>query len=147
MRLETWINDFDCEQTYPVIESGKKIEKRFRPDGYFRFWYRNRLSSFFLELDRSTMSLSRFQKKVHAYLEFARLGFYEQRFGVKYFRVLVIAPSPQRLNNLKLAVEQVTNKAFWFTTLEQTAEDKVMGRIWQRAGHDGFYPLIGAESS
>jgi hypothetical protein len=142
MKLERWINDNDCELTYKVILNGKEISRRFRPDGYFRFWYQGRLYSFFLELDRSTMSLGRFNQKIQTYLEFARLGFYRQRFGVKYFRVLVIAPSPQRLSNLKQAVEQVTAKVFWFTTIDQTTEDKAMGPIWQRAGYDGLFPLI-----
>jgi hypothetical protein len=146
MKLESWINDNDCEQTYKVVLNGKEIARRFRPDGYFRFWYQERLYSFFLELDRSTMTLGRFKQKVQTYLEFARLGFYRQRFGVKYFRVLVIAPSIQRLRNLKKAVEEITNKVFWFTTTSQVTENKAMGQIWQRAGHDGLFPLIDRKS-
>jgi hypothetical protein len=147
LKLERWINDNDCEQTYRVIQSGREITRRFRPDGYFRFWYGKRLDSFFLELDRSTMSLGRFQNKVQTYLEFERLGFYQRRFGLKRFEVLVIVPSASRLNNLKEAVEEITDQFFWFTTLEQTAEDKVLGQVWQRAGNKGLYPLIDAEST
>ena len=143
LKLETWINDYDCEQTYRVIERGQEITRRFRPDGYFRFWQDKRLHSYFVELDRSTMSSERFQNKVHTYLEFARLGFYERRFGVKSFRVLVIVPSVPRLNNLKRAVEEVTSGIFWFTTIEQTTREKVLCPIWQRAGQSGLYSLLG----
>ncbi len=147
MRLEKWINDNDCEQTYKIILNGKEITRRFRPDGYFRFWYQGRPYSFFLELDRSTMSLARFKRKVQTYLEFAQLGYYRRRFGVADFRVIVIAPTSKRLISLKEAVEQVTDKAFRFTTMNQVCEDKVMGQIWQRAGHQGIFPLMRVESS
>lgn len=147
MKLERWINDNDCEQTYSVMVKGEKITRRFRPDGYCRFWYRGKLISSFLELDRSTMTLDRFKKKVQTYHEFARLGFYRQRFGVKYFRVLVIAPSPERLANLKSAVEQLTNKVFWFTTINKVTATEALGPIWQRAGSRGYFPLIGGLES
>jgi len=143
LKLERWINDNDCEQTYRVIQRGQEITRRFRPDGYFRFLYRNRFHGFFLELDRSTMSSERFQNKAQIYLEFARLGFYERRFGLKNFRVLVIVPSVARLESLKQAVEKVTSGIFWFTTFGQTAAEKVLGQIWQRAGQSGLYSLLG----
>ncbi|MBW2063309.1 MAG: replication-relaxation family protein [Deltaproteobacteria bacterium] len=142
--LERWINDNDCEQEYRINSSGKTIRKRFRPDGYFRFYYQGKVYSFFLELDRSTMTLGRFKRKVLTYLEFARLGYYRQRFGVKYFRVLVIAPTGERLSHLKEAVEEITDKIFWFTTFDQISVDKVFGPIWQRAGSQEFFPLIGS---
>jgi len=141
IRWETWVNDNDCEQQYRITSRGRAVVKRFRPDGYFRFWHQGKLSSFFLELDRSTMSLTRFKKKVATYLEFAALGFYRERFGVEYFRVLVITLTAERLANLKKAVETVTDGIFWFTTLEQIEVD-AFGPIWQRAGHSGFHQLV-----
>jgi hypothetical protein len=140
MRLERWINDSDCAQTYRDAYTGKL--KRFRPDGYFRFYFKNKLYSFFLELDRSTMSLKRFQNKVESYLEFARLGYYCERFGVKYFRVLVVAPTETRQDNLKKAVEQITSKVFWFTTLDRIRAKTEFTPIWKRAGQEGRYRLI-----
>ena len=141
-KLETWINDNDCEQTYQVIVNGKEIIKKFRPDGYFRFWYQGKLTSFFLELDRSTMTLGRFKSKVRTYIEFSKLGFYQQRFGVKYFRVLVIAPSPNRILNLKNTVEQVTDRKFLFTTFNQVTSDNALSPIWHRVGHEGLFSII-----
>jgi protein involved in plasmid replication-relaxation len=143
MELERWINDNDCKQEYHAVDLGKTSIRRFRPDGYFRFCYQGKLYSFFLEHDRSTMTLGRFTGKVKSYIDFGVLGYYRQRFGVKYFRVLVITKTRERLNNLKKAVETVTDKLFWFTTIEQVTPNTVFGPIWQRAGKQEYYPLIG----
>ncbi|MFC1789050.1 replication-relaxation family protein [Thermodesulfobacteriota bacterium] len=143
MELERWINDNDCKQEYRTPAPGKTVVRRFRPDGYFRFCYQGKLYSFFLEHDRSTMTLGRFTGKVKSYIDFGVLGYYRQRFGVKYFRVLVITKTRERLYNLKKAVETVTDKLFCFTTIEQVTPNTVFGPIWQRAGKQEYYPLIG----
>jgi hypothetical protein len=140
MKFERWINDYDCAQNFHDGHSGK--QKRFRPDGYFRLTSGNKLYSFFLEFDRSTMTGKRFQKKVETYLEFARLDYYRQRFGVKYFRVLVITPNTERQENLKKAVEEITNRIFWFATRDKIRRETVFKPIWKRAGHEGRFRLI-----
>ena len=89
------------------------------------------------------MTVGRFTGKVQSYIDFNVLGYYRQRFGVKYFRVLVITKTCERLYNLKKAVETVTDKLFWFTTLEQITPNTVFGPIWKRAGSKKYYPLIG----
>jgi hypothetical protein len=132
----------ELQQEYRVIAGGKERIRRFRPDGYFRIRYQGRLYSFFLELDRSTMSHERFKKKVQTYLEFEQLGFYETRFGTKFFRVLVVTLTPARLFNLKKVVESVTDRFFWFTTLDQISEDTVFDPVWYKAGHKNKYPLF-----
>jgi hypothetical protein len=141
-KLERWISDTDCAQEYRVSSPDKNAVRRFRPDGYFRFWHRGKLHCFFLEHDRSTMTTGRFAAKVGMYLEFARLGYYRERFGVKHFQVLVIVPTRTRLENLKQAVETVIEELFWFTTFEQITQETVLGPIWQRAGAKGLFPLI-----
>ena len=142
MSLETWLNETECEQEYAVRAAGKQIIRRFKPDAYFRVWYRQKLHSFFLELDRSTMSLDRFKTKTLSYLYFADSSLYARRFGVRYFRVLVVTLGPQRLSHLKSTVETVADKIFWFTTLERITADKAFGPIWQRAGRRGLFPLL-----
>ena len=146
MKLERWINDHDCLQEYHFNYSGQKTKKTFRPDGYFRLWYKKKIYSFFIELDQSTMSQQRFKAKVKDYLEFARSGYYQKIFGVQYFRVLIIAPCIQRVMNLKKTVEDVTDNIFWFTTLNKVTSNGGFGPIWLRAGHDGLHPLIEIES-
>jgi len=146
MKLERWIDDHHCLQEYDRHGSGQRVKRAFRPDGYFRFWHKERLYSYFVELDMATMSHQRFQAKVKEYVEFARSGHYQKIFRVQYFRVLVIAPSVQRMINLKKTVEAVTDKIFWFTTLKKITSDDSFGPIWLRAGHTGLDLLIEIKS-
>jgi hypothetical protein len=143
MKLERWINDSDCNQEYRELGPRKDLIKRFRPDGYFRILNKGKLYSFFIEYDRSTMTLGRFEEKVHTYLNFSALGYYQRRFGVKDFRVLVITNTRERLYNLKKKVETVTKKLFRFATLEEITPDTFLDHIWLRAGKEEYFPLIG----
>jgi len=140
--LELWINDNDCKQEYRAAGQGKDETKRFRPDGYFRFWYQRKLYGFFLEHDRLTMTVGRFAEKVKTYIDFDVSGYYKQRFGMEYLHVLVITKTRERLNNLKGAVENITHEHFWFTTIEQVTPNTVFSPIWQHAGRQEFLPLI-----
>jgi len=88
------------------------------------------------------MPVRRFEGKVYSYLDFSGLGYYQKRFGVQYFRVLVITKTQKRLNNLKKTVETKTNKLFWFTTIDKVASEDAFGSIWQRAGRQNYYKLI-----
>ena len=142
MKLERWVSDHHCKQEYPLKSPGPKRIKAFRPDSYFRFWYRKQLYSYFIELDQSTMSHSRFLAKTNDYLEYARSGYYQRNHGVKYFKVLVVALSVPRVINLKKTVEKQTNKIFWFTTLKKLINDGVFGPVWLRCGHNDIFPLI-----
>lgn len=142
MKLERWINDHDCTQEYYINNSSRQVRKIIRPDSYFRCLFEKKIFSFFLEIDRSTMSQKRFKAKVNSYLEFARSGYYQKIFGVQYFRVLIIAPSVQRMINLKKTVEEATNKIFWFTTLDKVIDNNGFGPIWVRAGHYDLFQLI-----
>lgn len=142
MCLERWINDNDCYQAYNVFLHGKSVSKRFRPDGYFRIVFKGKLYSCFVEFDRSTMTIRRFVGKAQTYIEFGSLGYYQRRFGVKYFRVLIVTKTAERLKNLKKAVEKITDKLFWFSTIDQITPDKVFSPIWQHVGKQELYPLI-----
>lgn len=146
MRIELWINDRDSLLEYYLSNAGVKTKRIFRPDGYFRFSYKDKLYSFFVELDQSTESHKKFKDKVKSYLDFARSGYYQKIFGVRYFRCLIIAPTAQRLANLKKTVEEVTDKVFWFTTLDKITGNDVLSPIWLRTGHNGLHSLIEAKS-
>lgn len=142
MDLERWINDNDCHQEYHVSVHGETVIRRFRPDGYFRIVYQGKLLSCFVEFDRSTMTIGRFVGKAQSYIDFGSLGYYQKRFGVRYFRVLVVTKTAERLDNLKTAVEKVTDKLFWFTTIDRITPDTVFAPVWQRVGKHQLYPLI-----
>lgn len=136
MSLDCWLNEDACLQ-----ECGRS-KRLIRPDAYFRFLNNGRIYSFFLEVDRSTMSHSRFRSRTQSYLEYAQSGYYQARYGVKYFRVLVVTVTLERLFNLKGLIEGLTDKIFWFTTMEQICSKNIFQSIWYRAGHNGLYNLI-----
>ena len=79
MDLERWIHDSDCHQQYHVSAHGKDVTRRFRPDGYFRIVCQGKLYSCFVEFDRSTMTIGRFAGKVHSYIDFGSLGYYQKK--------------------------------------------------------------------
>lgn len=116
-------------------------EVRLIPDGYCRYWYREQLWSFFLELDRSTESHRRFKAKVETYLNFGLSGHYQRHFGLKFFRVLVVTLTPERLLNLKRLVAGITEKIFWFATLKDLTPETVFGRVWKRPNTEGLFAL------
>ena len=68
------------------------------PDGYFIIRNQKRELHYFLEADRSTMTRKRFAEKIRRY----RLFFQKNRASApKFFRVLTIANSPTRAENLR----------------------------------------------
>ena len=144
LQLERWVGSTDCLLEYAVhdAKSNQEIRKLFRPDGYFRYLRDGKLFGCFLELDRSTMSTVRFQSKIITYLDYARSGFYRQRYGLTFFRVLVVTKSRERLLNLKSVTETLTDTIFWFTTIDRLTLDHIFDRIWERPGRDGLFNVM-----
>ncbi len=144
LRLDRWFTPIDCLEDYSLFDPklGKEIKIVFRPDGYFRYFHHGKLFGCFLELDQSTMTTTRFQTKVRTYLEYAQSILYQRRHSLKFFRVLVVAKTRERCLNLKVATEKLTDKMFWFTTLEELDAETVFGPIWQRPGKEGKFSLL-----
>ena len=141
LKLDLWINATDCLHEYKVFNSklNREVKNIFRPDGYFRYFYNDKIYSCFLELDRSTESNKRFQSKVMLYIDYARSGLYQKRYGLKYFRVLVIAKTAKRLLNLKSTIEKVTDRIFWLAAIDNVTPDKSFGQIWEKPkSHEKF---------
>jgi len=113
---DAWLNARECYDAYAPGVS-------LRPDGYFRYWRRGALHSFFLEVDRGTVSLSRWRAKVGRYEEYRRDGFYTDRYGLQRFRVLVTVPDAARLAHLREVTAQVAARGFWFTETEALLRD------------------------
>jgi len=96
---------------------------------------------FYLELDRSTESLSRLQAKAGAYVEHYRSGGLARRFGAASenyaqfpFRVLIVCPTAERRNNIARAMlhrHPPILTMVWVTTLEELRRDP-LGAIWIR---------------
>jgi len=139
--LDLWLNAAECLDPY-------SSQHALRPDGYFRFWHRDVLSAFFVELDRGTTSLARWRTKCERYVEYREGGHYTARYGLTRFRVLTTVPSLQRLAQLRRTTALVSARSFWFAELDEVlgASDP-MRPVWQTVGTDGLRPLIDEEGA
>ena len=105
---------------------------RLIPDGYFELGTPTGFLSVFLEVDLGHESLKVWKEKVRQYLHLAMSGDYERTFDQPRFRVLVVANSERRMHSIRKAVAPVTEKLFWFASLERIAKESFFGPIWFR---------------
>lgn len=121
---------------------------RIYPDGYFaiRLPSAKQPAHFFLEADQGTMTNSRWQEKIQAYLHFRRSGLSHQHFNTRNFRLLTVTTSERRLANLKQASEAVgADRYFWFTSQDQVDiwnPSRLLEPVWQVAGRTQMHPLF-----
>lgn len=71
------------------------------PDAFFAIERGDRRWNFFLEADRSTMTLDRFLGKLKTYWDWWREEKYKERLDISRFRVLTITVSEERKENLR----------------------------------------------
>lgn len=146
--LEKWLDDYQLKADYDrvVIQTpqGRRRTVSLIPDGYCVLQVPQGRACFFLELDRGTMTRSRFRDKVRAYQAYIASGQYEKRYGTRSLRVLTVTSGPKRLENLKEEAEQAGGgRVFWFTTGDLvTAEGVLTEPVWTVAGGTGFEALI-----
>jgi hypothetical protein len=88
-----------------VFLAGEKLS--ISPDAFFTIEDKGDLLHFFLEADRSTMSLERFFKKMKAYWQWWQEEGHKKKFNISVFRVLTITISEERKENLR----KITKKA------------------------------------
>jgi len=113
----------------------------FIPDGYVEFETSMGIVAGFLEVDLGHERLKVWQSKVRRYLDLAVSGDFEREFGERRFRVLVVAHSPKRLLSIRQAVATVTDKIFWFATLDDIKRHGLFGRVWLRPKGDDRHPF------
>jgi hypothetical protein len=140
LRMELWLNEQDAQDEYKTQGNGKTIY--FRPDGYGRYWYKDILYSFFLEMDRSTEDNGKFEEKVKSYMEYERSGSYQRKFGVRFFRILVVTTTPKRVENLKGIADRYKCDSFWFTTMDNIRQGRMFQPVWMRACNNGLFSLL-----
>jgi len=146
--LEMWLDDYQLKAAYDrvVIQTpkGRRRSVSLIPDGYCVLQVPQGRACFFLELDRGTMTRSRFRDKVLAYQAYIASGQYEKRYGTRSLRVLTVTSGPRRLENLREEAEQARGgRVFWFTTLEHIAPETVLSKpIWSLAESPGQVTLI-----
>lgn len=116
---------------------------RLIPDGYVEFGTAGDLLCAFVEVDLGTESLAVWKQKVETYIKFAVAGEFANRSGHSRFRVLVLANSERRMLSLRKATAAVTDRVFWFATLEAVKRGGLFGPIWLRPTATERQPLLG----
>jgi hypothetical protein len=149
------INEIYCDLKYrPIPMPEVKFEKwttfyepldsgiRLIPDGYFELRTPQRMLCSFLEVDLGNEGLSVWKRKVESYLQYAISGAYEKRFGQPQFRVLVIANTERRMRSLQNVTLSLTDKIFWFSTIDSIVRLGFWSPVWVRSRNGERQPLL-----
>jgi len=112
------------------------------PDGYFEIGSQQGFRPAFVEIDLGTEATPIVAKKASLYLQLAASGEFAQIFGRTQFRVLVITTSDRRLQNLRGPIAKLTDKIFWFSTLDALLPDRFWSAAWLRPTDDQLQSLL-----
>jgi hypothetical protein len=123
---------------YEPLEAGSRLI----PDGYVEIQNPMKTLAAFLEVDLGHEGLSVWRSKVESYLRYAVSSSFSKRFGVPQFRVLVITNTERRMHSLRAATLGLTDKIFWFSTLEPVEREGVWAPVWLRAKSEEFQSLL-----
>jgi hypothetical protein len=123
--------------TQPIAENLRLI-----PDGYVEFRTPARIDASFLEVDLGTEELKVWKEKARQYLALAMSGEFARTFHQPRFRVFVLVNSSRRLQYIRAAVAEVTQKIFWFAVLGEVQGDRFFDSIWLRPTGDTHQPLF-----
>ena len=123
---------------YEPLESGTQLI----PDGYLEVLTPEKTMAAFLEVDLGHEGPSAWKTKIFNYLRYAISGNFEQRFGQRQFRVLVITDSERRMQSLRATTLGLTDKVFWFSTLQAVSRDGFWSPIWLRPNGDQPQSLL-----
>ena len=115
---------------------------KLTPDGYFELSAAGAIRPMFLEVDLGTEALSVWKQKTAYYLQLAVSGEFQKSFRQPQFRVLVVATSERRINNIRSVVATATDKIFWFTTFDTIDRDGMWSPVWLRPTGDQRHSLL-----
>jgi hypothetical protein len=139
-------NEIKADYDYVTIRGdlGRIQSVSVIPDSYFAIETPKGKAHFLLELDRGTMTTSRFKTKIRAYRVYYESGAYQRRYETRSLRVLTVTTSAARVANLRRVTEEAEGKQrFWFTTLEQITPQTVIATpIWTVATMRALQPLV-----
>lgn len=115
---------------------------RLIPDGYVEIGLPSGMLAAFLEVDLGGESLRVWRDKVRNYLQLALSGEFERRFGQSRFRVLVLTHSERRMHSIRKSVAAITEKLFWFSSLEVIRSAGLFQSVWLRPKTEAKETLI-----
>jgi hypothetical protein len=148
INLETWIPESEFwayPDTITYSYNSQAIKRNIIPDGYFMLTHNRLRIRYLLEIDRSTEDNPRFlREKILPGMAYLKTQAYEDRFGHRSGRWIVITTGERRLRNMLLQAKRArTEGLFYFTTYAQlTAENLLLAPIWRRADREDWVPLI-----
>ena len=113
------------------VTGAKKKYFVVAPDAFFGIQSGRGKHIFFLEVDMGTETLARFAEKVVAYKRYWKSGNYTEEYGFNHFRVLTVAESERRLDNLIQATGKAGGRQmFLFATFSAIHSSTPLGSIW-----------------
>ena len=118
------------------------------PDAFFCLEDEKYLRHFFLEADRSTMTIERVKNKFKGYWNWRVEKGHEAKLGISSFRVLTICPSEQRAANLRAAAARASDAPsdlFWFASAKSydlQNPKSILAPIWRSAKGEGLRHLL-----
>jgi hypothetical protein len=134
----------DIDQVKAQVSHYKTKRVPIVPDSYFLIETPRGVAHFFLELDRATMPLKRFQDKIRGYIAYWQSGGFAARYSAEddeaTFRVLTVVASERsgtkRLQNLITTTQAVGGQnLFWFARAAAlTPENVLKADVWVVAG-------------
>jgi hypothetical protein len=146
--MESWIPESEF-WAYPdkitYAYNGHAIQRKIIPDGFFVLSYAKLRIRYLLEVDRSTEDNPRFlREKILPGLAYLKTKEYENRFGHRSGRWIVVTTGERRLRNmLQQARRAGAEGLFYFTTFAQVSKDTFLSApIWHRADREDAVPLI-----
>jgi len=146
--LESWIPEsefWSYPDTITYAYNSHTLKRNIIPDGYFMLSHNRLRIRYLLEIDRSTEDNPRFlREKILPGMAYLKTQAYENRFGHRSGRWLVITTGERRLRNMLLQAKRArTEGLFYFTTYAQlSVESILLEPIWRRADRDDLVPLI-----
>ena len=124
------------------VSSDEPLAPSLLPDAYLELAIPGGVLAAFVEVDLGTERTAIWQEKVRKYLQLAVSGEYERRFGESRFRVLVLANSLRRMHSIRKTVAALTEKIFWFSTLDLVRDGGFFRKVWLRPTGEEPLPLV-----
>lgn len=145
-QITRWFQGHDLKDTLTMKGKSPAIV----PDGFFTIEVDDGLWHFFLETDRSTMSHHRFLTKMRVYWNWWREKTYNDWLGITKFRVLTIADTEGRKENLRATTKDADTRRegsnlFLFACEKDYSFQKpeaVLSPIWLSARDENEHSLL-----
>jgi protein involved in plasmid replication-relaxation len=112
------------------------------PDGYLEMRTVSEIDASFIEVDLGHEALAVWKEKAKHYIQLAVSGAFARRFTHPRFRVLVLANSMRRMQTIRAAVAGITEKIFWFATLDDVRAGKLFDAVWLRPVGETYQSLF-----